>query len=545
VTAASETCPFCRAALSPAEGVPDRRADRQAAALERPCGNAGCSFEGKRSHVEAHRAECPHNHVELRGSLKATRQVIQGLVSVVSREQAFQPRWSMEPSMFSPGSAFRDIGMHCHAFDNARTVFDGERLQDSLACMRLSYAVAGLPRTELRIEVVNRSVRFTLMRHTDEPVGQSWERVVLVLVHPEELGKSLIRQAMIPPAQNKTFTFSDWVAINEIAAFMKKDRLVVAVGVPSSASAFVPAQSGSVSGQNADGVTKTALAANARRARASSVSDPSDTNCGICCDVLNDAHQAPCCGQLACRDCLDNVTAASETCPFCRAALSPAEGVPDRRADRQAAALERPCGNAGCSFEGKRSHVEAHRAECPHNHVELRGSLKATRQVIQGLVSVVSREQAFQPRWSMEPSMFSPGSAFRDIGMHCHAFDNARTVFDGERLQDSLACMRLSYAVAGLPRTELRIEVVNRSVRFTLMRHTDEPVGQSWERVVLVLVHPEELGKSLIRQAMIPPARNKSSTFSNWVTDDQLNNYVTEDRLVVAVGMPSAALCFA
>eukprot|EP00672_Neobodo_designis_P023737 CAMPEP_0174834772 /NCGR_PEP_ID=MMETSP1114-20130205/5036_1 /TAXON_ID=312471 /ORGANISM="Neobodo designis, Strain CCAP 1951/1" /LENGTH=318 /DNA_ID=CAMNT_0016068701 /DNA_START=23 /DNA_END=979 /DNA_ORIENTATION=- len=273
---------------------------------------------------------------------------------------------------------------------------------------------------------------------------------------------------------------------------------------------------------------------------------PKDVLCRICCGVLNDAHQAPCCGQLACLDCLDGATAKSETCPFCRAALAPEEGIPDRRADRHAGDLMQSCINFGCSFKGKRADLKTHRPECPHDHKGLLAQLNAKHALLQS-----SLESAWTAVFTHLLSAagsedYTPALAFSKMGMHCHIIGEARRILQGQRLDEPLGTVTDGTAVAGLPRTQLRIEKERRTVRFTIQRlSADAATEKEWQRVVVVLIHPTDLSLSRLRPAAIPPKQNEVTTFANWVSVDDLGGFINEGgRLVIAVGKPSAAKCF-
>jgi len=296
-----------------------------------------------------------------------------------------------------------------------------------------------------------------------------------------------------------------------------------------------------------------------------------ETTCGICYDVLNDAHQAPCCGQLACRDCLDDVTATSETCPFCRATLVPGQAVPDRRADRQAAALERPCANEGCAVTGKRAELKAHRAECRHNHDELRQKLQSKHALLQAALLPALRS-VFQGELPdpnppkvvggyHSASSYGYGTygrsstavtkivaqkpvslAFSAMGMHCHIFANPFDLFEGSRISDSLPNVEEADAAFGLPLTHLRLDTEHHTVRFMLQRKSEDSENdKEWQRVVIVLLHPTDLSRCRVRRAAIPPKQHVSMTFANWVSKDDLVGFIQNNRLVVAIGTPSAS----
>ena len=90
-----------------------------------------------------------------------------------------------------------------------------------------------------------------------------------------------------------------------------------------------------------------------------------DLNCGICCDLLNDARQTDCCGALSCAQCITISLRGNDKCPYCRSPLTAAKLHVDRRMERLAAAAVRSCPHDGCCFTGKRDALATHVSNCP------------------------------------------------------------------------------------------------------------------------------------------------------------------------------------
>ena len=89
---------------------------------------------------------------------------------------------------------------------------------------------------------------------------------------------------------------------------------------------------------------------------------PSQLECEICIDVLNDPVQTSCCGQSYCKKCADQLQ--NKVCPHCRADL---EIFPDKKSIRLINDLEVKCPffvGKRCRWKGCASELKNHLKNC-------------------------------------------------------------------------------------------------------------------------------------------------------------------------------------
>lgn len=99
--------------------------------------------------------------------------------------------------------------------------------------------------------------------------------------------------------------------------------------------------------------------------------DP-DLICPVCTELVVDARQAGCCGNIYCKDCIGDWLARNKpgSCPSCRAALTVSKLLIDKRSERQSADHPRNCKffePHGCKYIGDRKAVDDHQQCCSFN----------------------------------------------------------------------------------------------------------------------------------------------------------------------------------
>ena len=99
--------------------------------------------------------------------------------------------------------------------------------------------------------------------------------------------------------------------------------------------------------------------------------DP-DLTCAVCTELVVDARQVGCCGNIYCKDCIVEWLSRNKpgSCPNCRAALIVSKLIIDKRTERQSADHQRNCKffeTYGCAFIGNRKAVHEHQQCCSFN----------------------------------------------------------------------------------------------------------------------------------------------------------------------------------
>ena len=110
--------------------------------------------------------------------------------------------------------------------------------------------------------------------------------------------------------------------------------------------------------------------------------------CPVCLDILQEPHLTTCCGNHhICRVCMDEVQAATKTCPLCKA--KPFVGFINKLFERQMRELKVYCINKkeGCSWIGGYGKLDEHLnirendGECKFLIVECSVSVKCKKQL--------------------------------------------------------------------------------------------------------------------------------------------------------------------
>lgn len=117
-----------------------------------------------------------------------------------------------------------------------------------------------------------------------------------------------------------------------------------------------------------------------KKRKAEKVSESEELDCSICYELVEDAVQTPCCGNLYCRACITEALSNRKSCPTCRKTLCVVQLTPDHRAERKSKAMVRPCSQGNCSFTGNHQAMQAHVAEAHVAHVDVKKLLAELKE---------------------------------------------------------------------------------------------------------------------------------------------------------------------